>query len=88
MPISLENKEREAASRLQNGEPGSMDRDKDRRPEHSLGIFTPFACHATDDVLDLMPAKSARYTFKEKGLSIFLGNSFIRTQSSLAEMWQ
>jgi len=35
MPIDLENKQKEAASRLQNGEPGSMDRDKDRRPEHS-----------------------------------------------------
>ncbi|KAH6959647.1 hypothetical protein BKA56DRAFT_637537 [Ilyonectria sp. MPI-CAGE-AT-0026] len=35
MPISLENKEGETASRLQNSEPVSMDRDKDCRPEHS-----------------------------------------------------
>lgn len=35
MPISSKNKETEAASRLQNDESGSVDWDKDCRPEHS-----------------------------------------------------
>jgi hypothetical protein len=61
MPIDLENKQREAASCLQNGEPGSMDRDKDCRPEHSSGILAFIEDRVADDVLDLMPAKSAVY---------------------------